>query len=153
LISATVTDDGIKILIESCTKLRQVHLSGYSRVTDESIKMLTQVTHRDCSIAYHPQKCPHIETLDLYDCASLTDVSLNYVGEYLTNLKLLKLSNDYEKYSEAGILALKSSNSILVTRNEYCLPFHTWNSLKYRITVCQIQYVHYCLQAFFRYEG
>ena len=96
-------------------------MSGYSRVTDESIKMLTRVTHQDCSIAYHPQKCPHVETLDLYDCASLTDVSLNFVGEYLTNLKLLKLSNDYEKYSEAGILALKSSNSILVNLNSVYL--------------------------------
>lgn len=102
-----ITDSAVKVLAMKCPKLTSIDLSGCLEITDVSLSFLAQncKSLNDLKVA----GCPRIGdtgiqliaqevkrnlcSLDLNDCALVTDKALMYLGYYCENLSCLRLKN------------------------------------------------------------
>ena len=97
-----VTDDGVSAFM-GCPNLRQIDLSCCSKITDTSLIALAHFCHlldtvilscchniSDKAISAFALK-GRLQTLDLYSCDNITDISLTSLAQFCTNLSFVNI--------------------------------------------------------------
>jgi hypothetical protein len=89
-LSYHVTDDVLKHIMTTATKIKTINLSDCKQITDEGLKNLTNAT-----------------TIDLSGCRNITDAGL----EHLTNATTINLTFS-QKITDAGLAHLTNATTI-----------------------------------------
>ena len=106
---STLTDQGLKAIFTSCTKLESIVLSvrnpSANRVTSETITTIVKHckvirnlclnnANNICDTCLMPlEKSKSIKCLKLVDCQFITNRSIEYIWSHLSNLKRLNINN------------------------------------------------------------
>jgi hypothetical protein len=109
----TVSDGGVRQLVEACPLLTSLDLSGCSVVTDGGVRavaaacpLLTSLDLSGCSVVTDggvravAAACPLLTSLDLSDCSVVTDGGVRAVAAACPQLTSLDLSGCYSKLTD-----------------------------------------------------
>jgi len=161
----SVSDNALFIIGSSLIPLQRLHFYRCPRLTDIGLQSLGALGSLSCLVALHIsysseisdggvvsvlEKCPNLQSLSLFGCAKITDVTLKTLAAFcplLTDLNLFKCAN----ISNHGLVALSGRCRLLQTINlascepnvtedgikalqQHCRQLTTWNLVNTRVS-------------------
>jgi hypothetical protein len=119
--SSTITDEDFKILAGGLKKLISLDLPRHSSVTGEGIALLVEAN-------------PHLKTLNLEGCVSITDENFERIAKAAKKLEALCLNNLGTRQIPEGILRLFLTNNsqlkVLYLADQQEIVLHLSNEIK-----------------------
>lgn len=116
----TITDSGIEALAHGCVKLEYIDLEACTALTDNALTSLGKHCHAlthvnvssinltDTGISDLASGCPHLKSLFLHGCESLTETSFSIIGRQCLELSSLGVKINV---NDAGLIALTLRHS------------------------------------------
>ncbi|KAI8908674.1 hypothetical protein DFJ77DRAFT_126082 [Powellomyces hirtus] len=124
LTSTGVDDIAIETLVANCPRLATVLLSDCAHITDAAIKLIAEKSDELSSLAVTNTgisdsalravanaRGPHLRRLAIGQCRNVTNLGLDLLGHFCTQLQILDIS-DCQRVTASGLLSLLWAHNV-----------------------------------------